>query len=87
MQVTLDDASVRLAALIQAALEGEDVVIARNDHPVVRLVPVPDPYPGPDPGEGKGKFKMGILKGLVGPGPDFLEPMSEEELQLWEGGP
>jgi hypothetical protein len=32
-------------------------------------------------------FKFDLLKGLLkGPIPDFLEPMDEEELALWEGG-
>lgn len=31
--------------------------------------------------------RIGILEGLVSRVPDFLEPMSEEELRLWEGDP
>ena len=77
MQVTIDDAQTNLSKLIEAALSGEEVIIAKGEIPAVRLVAVP-----------KRPFKIGILKGLVdGPGPDFFEPMSEEELTLWEGGP
>ena len=77
MQVTIDDAQTNLSKLIEAALSGEDVIIAKGDIPAVRLVAVE-----------KKRFKIGILKGLVdGPGPDFFEPMSEDELALWEGGP
>lgn len=75
-QVTVHAAKTNLSRLIEAALSGEDVVIARGAKPVVRLVAIP-----------QGRFTIGILAGrLPGPGPDFLEPMSEEELALWEGG-
>lgn len=35
----------------------------------------------------KKTVRLGILEGLVSRVPDFLEPMSEEELRLWEGDP
>lgn len=34
----------------------------------------------------KGKRKFGGLKGLIKIGPEFFEPLPEEELKLWEGG-
>lgn len=75
MQVTVHKAKTQLSKLIEAALDGEDVVIARGQTPVVRLVPIEQT-----------RFKSGLLKGVVPPGgPDFLEPMSEEELRDWEG--
>jgi prevent-host-death family protein len=75
MQVTIHAAKTQLSKLIEAALAGEEVVIAKGDTPVVRLVPLGTP-----------KFKIGILEGvLTGEGPDFFEPMSEEDLALWEG--
>jgi antitoxin (DNA-binding transcriptional repressor) of toxin-antitoxin stability system len=59
-----------------AALAGEEVVIAKGSKPIVKLVAIP-----------QGKFKIGLLKGrLTGPGPDFMEPMEEDELKAWEGG-
>lgn len=33
------------------------------------------------------KVRLGILEGLVRQVPDFLEPMSEDELREWEGDP
>lgn len=75
MQVNVHEAKSQLSKLIEAALRGEDVVIARNNLPAVRLQPLPQP---------KGKFRFGILPELAGTVPDFLEPMSEEELKLWE---
>jgi prevent-host-death family protein len=75
MQVTVHAAKTHLSKLIEAALSGEEVVIARGRKPVVKLVPIP-----------QGKFKIGLLKReLTGPGPDFFEPLDEDELALWEG--
>ncbi len=50
------------------------MVIARGDKPVVRLVPVEHKL-----------FRFGGLEGQLGEIPDFLEPMDEEDLRLWEG--
>ena len=74
MQVTIHAAKTQLSKLIEAAVAGEDVIIARGDQPVVRLVPVK-----------AGQFKRGLLKGKIGTVPDFLEPMDEDDLKLWEG--
>jgi antitoxin (DNA-binding transcriptional repressor) of toxin-antitoxin stability system len=73
-QFTVHAAKTNLSKLIEATLAGEDVVIARGDKAVVRLVAIP-----------QGKFKLGLLEGQLGEGPDFLAPMDEEELALWEG--
>lgn len=76
MQVTVHQAKSQLSKLLDAMEKGEEVIIARGQTPVAELVPVR-----------KKKFKLGILKDqLTDPAPDFLEPMSEEELRLWEGG-
>ena len=37
MQVNMHDAKTRLSKLVQAALDGEEVVIARNGKPVARI--------------------------------------------------
>jgi len=44
-QVNLYEAKTQLSRLIRAALEGEEVVIARAGKPVVRLVPVQETEP------------------------------------------
>lgn len=76
-KVTVHAAKTQLSRLIDAALAGEEVIIAKGDKPVVRLVPIP-----------QGKFKFGVLPpGALGEGPDFLAPMDEEELAKWEGDP
>ena len=76
-QVTVHVAKTNLSKLIDAALAGEDIIIAKGNKPAVRLVAIP-----------QGSVKIGILKGIVnGPGPDFLERLDESELGLWEGSP
>ena len=50
-------------------------MIARGNIAVVRLVPVV-----------KRPFKVGILDGKLGEVSDFLAPLDESELALWEGG-
>ena len=67
-------AKSQLSKLIESALRGEEVVIARGKKPVVRLVPLPQTG-----------FRLGVLKGKIGTPPDFLEPMSEDELRTLEG--
>lgn len=75
MQVTVHAAKTNLSKLIEAALAGEDVIIARGKTPVVKLVAIP-----------QRAFKIGLLADrLKGEGPDFFEPMTDEELALWEG--
>jgi prevent-host-death family protein len=75
-QVTIHAAKTQLSRLIEAAMSGEDVVIAKGNKPVVRLVPIP-----------QGKFRIGLLAGQLGEaGPDVFAPLAEDELALWEGG-
>jgi prevent-host-death family protein len=75
MMVTIHAAKTNLSKLIEAARAGEEVVIAKGRIPVARIVAIP-----------QSKFRIGLLEGKVaGTGPDFFEPMSEDELGLWEG--
>ena len=73
--VNMHEAKSTLSRLVERALAGEDVVIARNGTPLVRLVPVPKKPKPRIPGRSKGRIWVA---------PDFDE-MSEEELKDWEG--
>jgi len=79
MIVKMHQAKTQLSKLVAAALAGEDVVIARGSEPLVRLTPVSPRQKEPrTPGRYKGMFEL----------PDsFFDPLPEEELALWEGGP
>lgn len=74
MQFTVHSAKTNLSKLIDAALSGEEVVIAKGKRPVVKIVPIK-----------QRRFEIGIWKEKLGSGPDFLEPMSGDELAGWEG--
>ncbi|MGH6956730.1 MAG: type II toxin-antitoxin system Phd/YefM family antitoxin [Caulobacteraceae bacterium] len=76
MIVKTHQAKTQLSKLIAAALAGEEVVIARGSEPVVRLTPVKPAAGKRMPGRYKGQFELTDA---------FFEPLSEEELALWEG--
>lgn len=73
---TVHKAKTQLSKLIAEAEAGEDVVIARGDEPVVRLVPIVAERP---------RRRYGALAGKLEVGPDFDEPLPPEELEEWEG--
>ena len=72
--VNMHRAKSSLSRLVERALAGEDVVIARNGQPLVRLVPVPKTRKPRVPGR---------LKGKVWISPDF-EFTDEEITELFE---
>lgn len=74
MKVSVQTAQDTLTDLLDAATAGEEIVIAREGKPSIKLVPVDQPA-----------FRLGMWEGQFGEGPDFFEPMSEEDLALWEG--
>jgi antitoxin (DNA-binding transcriptional repressor) of toxin-antitoxin stability system len=75
--VNVHAAKTNLSRLIEQALRGEEVIIARGDKPVVRLVPVDAPMP---------RRRFGSLKGRLEVPDSFFDPLPEDELKLWEGG-
>lgn len=76
--VTVHEAKTHLSRLIADALAGKEVIIARGKEPAVKLVPVAD-IP-------KQKRVAGRYKGLIEVPDSFFDPMTDEELSLWEGG-
>jgi prevent-host-death family protein len=73
--VTIHTAKTTLSKLIARAEAGEEIVLARGKEPAVKLVPV-----GP-----RGvKRQFGVLKGKIAVGPEFFEPLPEEEMAAWE---
>jgi prevent-host-death family protein len=73
--ISIHAAKTHLSRLIARAEAGEEVIIARSGKPVVKLVSLAA-KPKRVPGRWKGRFTVG---------PEFFEPMSEEELALWYG--
>ena len=61
-QWNVAEAKARFSELVQKAVSGEDVVIARDNRPLLRLVPLP---------AAAGRRKPGSAKGRVWIAPDF----------------
>jgi prevent-host-death family protein len=73
--VNMHEAKTSLSRLVERALAGEEIVIARNGKPLVKLVPVATEKRPRVPGRLKGKVWMA---------PDF-EFTDEEIEELFEG--
>ncbi|WIM06705.1 MAG: type II toxin-antitoxin system prevent-host-death family antitoxin [Candidatus Nitricoxidivorans perseverans] len=65
-QCNLYEAKTHLSQLVQAALDGEEILIARAGRPAVRLVPVEDKFPETG-GFGCLKLPAGALEGAFTP--------------------
>jgi prevent-host-death family protein len=75
MIVDVHAAKTNLSRLIARACAGEEVVIARNSEPVVKLVPV---------GRTQPRRVFGSMKGRFVVPPEFFEPLPDDELDAWE---
>ena len=73
--VTIHVAKTSLSRLIAQVEAGEEIVLARGKVPVARLVPFQ---------QSPKKRRFGALRGIVSVGPEFFEPLPEEELKHWE---
>lgn len=69
-QINIFEASKNLPDLIEAALSGEEIVITKDDQPIVKLVPV-------SPVKKRWPAKAGTAKGLVTISDDFDEPLED----------
>lgn len=70
--INLNEAKAHLSRLVDAAVAGEEIIIARAGKPVVRLTPVDELAPR----------RPGIAKGRITEA--FFEPLPEQELAAWE---
>lgn len=71
--VKVQYAKTHLSALIAAVERGEEIVIARGNQPVARLVPL----------EGRDDRDLGFVSYAVPD--DFFEALPDDELAAWEG--
>jgi prevent-host-death family protein len=75
-RVTMHQAKTNLSRLVERALAGEEVIIARGDTPVVRLVPLSS--------AAAPRRKAGTLRGMLQVTPEFFEPLPADEIAEWE---
>ena len=69
LQVNIHEAKTQLSKLIQAAVNGKQVIIARGNKPVVRLEVLP---------EARSDRKIGNARGLIlSMADDFDEPLND----------
>lgn len=67
--IEIDAAAADLSRLIERACEGEEIVIARDGEPRVRLVPVPSEPP---------RRRRGSLEGQVVVPNSFFDPLPND---------
>lgn len=67
-QTNIEEAKSNLPDLIDAAINGEEVVIAKDAEHVVKLVPISRSKPRP---------QFGSAKGLISISDDFDEPLAD----------
>jgi antitoxin (DNA-binding transcriptional repressor) of toxin-antitoxin stability system len=75
--VTVRAAKTQRSRLIAHAERGEQVIVARGKRPVPRLFSIENARP---------RRQVGAMRGNVRIGPEFFEPLPEDELTAWEGG-
>lgn len=68
------DAKAKLSSLVNRALQGEEVIIARDNKPLLKLVPVAEMPKKREPGTGKGQILF-IADDFDAPLDDFKEYM------------
>jgi prevent-host-death family protein len=73
--MNIQEAKTNLSKLLNAALAGDEVIIANRGVPTAKLVPYERPR----------KRELGFVPGDEDIPDSFFEPLSEEELLLWEG--
>lgn len=73
--VTIHAAKTHLSQLLLRVEVGEEIVLARGKQPVAKLVPFKSR---------EKKRRFGAFKGKASIGPEFFEPLPEEELKGWK---
>jgi len=73
--VTIHVAKTTLSQLVAQVEAGEEIVIARGKTPVAKLIPI-------EPSHRERRF--GAMRGKAAVGPEFFEPLPEDELRRWE---
>jgi antitoxin (DNA-binding transcriptional repressor) of toxin-antitoxin stability system len=68
MQVSVTEAAAKLNELMEAAINGEEVILLKGDRPAIKLTPIESTKPRP---------KFGSAKGLIWMSDDFDEPLAE----------
>ena len=76
-KVNMHEAKTHLSKLVNQALEGEDIVLARSGKPLVRLVPVD----APSDQRPMGLHAMELSDEAAA---ESMRPLSDEDLGFWQ---
>lgn len=73
--VTIHAAKTTLSQLLARVEAGEEIILARGNKPIAKLVPFQPPGT---------KRQFGALRGIISVGPEFFDALPEQELASWE---
>jgi prevent-host-death family protein len=73
--VTIHTAKTTLSQLIARAEAGEEIVLARGNQPVAKIVAI---EPAPQ------TRQAGAYRGKISIDPAFFDPLPDDELDAWE---
>ncbi|MGA7807404.1 type II toxin-antitoxin system Phd/YefM family antitoxin [Bradyrhizobium sp.] len=73
--VTIHTAKTTLSQLLARVEAGEEIILACGKEPIAKLVPFQPQQP---------KRRFGALHGIISIGPEFSDPLPEQELAAWE---
>lgn len=74
--INIHQAKTNLSKLVDAAMHGEEIIIAKAGKPAAKLVPISVVKP---------KRKPGALKGKIKISKDFNAPLPDDILDQFEG--
>jgi len=77
MQYSVHEAKTHLSKLLAEVAQGKEVIITsgRNRKRVAKISPIEEPE----------RPRLGFAKDWPALGPEFFEPLPEDELRLWNG--
>lgn len=78
MTVNIHEAKTHFSKLVEAAMAGEEIIIAKAGKPAARLVPLKSQRLG---------IRFGLMKGEIEIADDFDAPLPEDLQRAWEGEP
>ncbi|MBV8428865.1 MAG: type II toxin-antitoxin system Phd/YefM family antitoxin [Hyphomicrobiales bacterium] len=73
--VTIPTAKSTLSKLVKRVEAGEEIILASGQVPIAKIVPL-------QPASNKRQF--GAFRGMITVGPEFFEPLTDDELAGWE---
>ena len=69
-QVNIHEAKTHFSKLLKEVINGNEIIIAKGNKPIAKLISIAENTP---------KRRLGTAKGLFTIGPDFDEPLDEFE--------